>query len=153
MRLHKVYQHESKGYFAVKVGFAWFGLFFNVFWLLFKGVFWLSLLAFLFAIYTNIVWFIDGMANRSIELYSIRDWILVIGVIFIPLLVGFQGNKWVANNLEKKGYLLIQTIPSASKEEAINQTQNEKSTQKPIYAAWGKQDSYQPGHPHIKKEK
>ena len=30
---------------------------------------------------------------------------------------------------------------------------NEKSNQKPAYAAWGRQDSYQPGHRHIKKEK
>jgi hypothetical protein len=153
MRLHKVYQHETKGYFAVKVGFAWFGLFFNVFWLLFKGVFWISFLTFIFAIYMNIVWFVDGMADRPIELYSTRDWALIIGAIFIPFLVGFQGNKWVAKNLEKRGYLLNQIIPSPSKKDAIAQTKNLKSTQQPVYAAWGRQDSYQPGHRHIKKEK
>ena len=153
MRLHKVYQHETKGYFAVKVGFAWFGLFFNVFWLLFKGVFWVSFLTIIFAIYTNIVWFIDGMADRPIEMYSIRDWVLTIGIIFIPFLVGFKGNKWVSRSLENKGYQLVQTIPTSSKKEAITQTKNEKSGHKPAYAAWGRQDSYQPGHRHIEKEK
>ena len=153
MRQHKVYKHQAKGYYAVKVGFAWYGLFFNMFWLLFKGLFLVSFVMILFTTYTNISFFIDFESIRSLEQYSVIDWVLAIGVLSIPFLVGFNGNKWVAKNLENKGYNLVQTIPTASKKEAITQTQNEKSGQPPIYAAWGRQDSYQPGHRHIKKEK
>ena len=52
-------------------------------------------------------------------------------------MIGLKGNQWVSRNLEKKGYKLIQTLPIASKKEAIIQTQNEYSDQKPAYATWG----------------
>ena len=75
------------------------------------------------------------------------------GFIFlISILVGLRGNKWLSSNLENKGFYLIETVPSISKKEAIVQTQNVKSSKTPAFAAWGRQDSYQPGHRHIKKE-
>jgi hypothetical protein len=151
MRQHRVYKHETKGYYAVKVGFAWYGFFFNVFWLIIKSLFfWLS---FFIIVLTIFFGFSDGIIGKTLSLYSIKDWALVIVVISMPLLVGFKGNKWVSRNLENKGYQLIQTLPIASKKGAIMQTQNENSDQKPAYATWGKQDSYQPGHRHLKKEK
>ena len=96
--------------------------------------------------------FSDGIVGKTLSLYSTKDWALVIVVISMPLLVGFKGNKWVSSSLENKGYQLIQTLPVTSKKEAIIQTKLVNSSQN-AYAAWGKQDSYQPGHRHIKKEK
>ena len=153
MRLHKVYKHQDKGYFSVKVGFAWYGFFFNILWLLFKRLFWRSFLIIIFAIYTLKSFFIDIDSMTTWKQYSVLDVVLALGVLSMPLIVGLYGNKWVSKNLEKKGYLFIQTIPSPSTQVAISQTENEKSTRKPTYAAWGRQDSYQPGHPNIEKEK
>ena len=151
MRQHRVYKHETKGYYAVKVGFAWYGFFFNVFWLIFKSLF---LLLSLFIIVLIIFFgFSDGISGKALTLYSAKDWALVLVVISMPLLIGFKGNQWVSRNLENKGYQLIQTLPITSKKEAIMQTQNEKSNKTSVYATWGMQDSYQPGHRHIKKEK
>ena len=150
MRQHRVYKHETKGYYAVKVGFAWYGFFFNVFWLIFKSLFfWLS---FFIIVLTIFFGFSDGIVGKTLSLYSTKDWALVIVVISMPLLVGFKGNKWVSSSLENKGYQLIQTLPVTSKKEAIIQTELVNSSQN-AYAAWGRQDSYQPGHRHIKKEK
>lgn len=151
MRQHKVYKHETKGYYAVKVGFSWYGFFFNVFWLIFKSLFfWLF---FSIIVLTIFVGFSEDFVGKALPLYSTKDWSLVIVFISISLLIGFKGNKWVSRNLENKDYKLIQTVPAASKKEAIILTQNEKFNQKPTFAAWGLQDSYQPAHRHIEKEK
>ena len=150
MREHRVYKHETKGYYAVKVGFAWYGFFINVFWLIFKRLF--SWLIFFIILLTIFFSFSGDIVSKSVAFYSVEDWALVIFVLLIPLWIGFKGNQWVSSSLENQGYKLIQTLPITSKKEAIIQTQNEKSNKTAAYATWGMQDSYQPGHRHLKKE-
>jgi hypothetical protein len=153
MRQHKVYKHETKGYAAVKVGFAWYGLFFSFIWLIFKSLFfWLSLIAIFLIIFSFTFNFSENTFLKPLAFYSSKEWLFPISFLSVSFLVGFKGNYWVSRNLENKGYHLIQKIPSISSKEAIIQTQNEKSD-KPLFAAWGKQDSYQPAHRHIEKEK
>ena len=154
MREHKVYKHETKGYAAVKVGFAWYGFLFSIIWLIFKSLFfWLASITILLIIFASVFDFSENTILKPITLYSAKEWLMVAFVLGIPILVGFKGNKWISGNLENKGYHLIQKIPTTSIKEAIIQTQNEKSNKTPSYAAWGRQDSYQPGHRHLKKEK
>lgn len=153
MREHKVYKHESEGYAAVKVGFAWYGFFFSIIWLVFKSLFfWLTFIITLLIIFTIVLDFSLNNFFKPISFYSLKDLTMLLLVLAVPIFVGFKGNKWLSKNLENKGYQLVETIPSISKKEAIIQTQNVKSSKTPAFAAWGRQDSYQPGHRHIKKE-
>jgi hypothetical protein len=152
MREHKVYKHESEGYAAVKVGFAWYGFFFSIIWLVFKSLFfWLTFITTLLIIFIIILDFSINTFFNPISLYSLKAWSMLLVVLAVPILVGLKGNKWLSTNLENKGYQLVEIIPSISKKEAIIQTQNVKSSKTPAFAAWGRQDSYQPGHRHIKK--
>ena len=151
MRKHKVYNHDEKGYYAVKVGFAWYGFFFNIFWLIFKSLFfWLAFFILLLIIFFS---FGEDITSKSFSFYSIKDWISLIIIMLLPLWIGFRGNQWVSNSLENKGYQLIKILPISSKKDAILQTKLSNSTEESAYAAWGLQDSYQPGHRHIEKEK
>jgi hypothetical protein len=150
VRKHKVYNHETKGYTAVKLGFAWYGFLFNVFWLIFKSLFF-RLLFFIFLL-TVCFSFSGDMISKSITFYSFKDWVIAVMVLLMPFWIGFRGNQWISNSLENQGYQLINTLPITSKKEAIIQTKLLNSNKNSAYAAWGLQDSYQPGHRHIKKE-
>ena len=151
MRRHRVYKHETKGYYAVKVGFAWYGFLFNIFWLIFKKLFF----RFSFFIISLIIFFslIDAFDIYTLDLYTTNSWILITVTLLLPFWIGLRGNQWLSDSLENKGYQLIQTLPVTSKKDAIIQTKLVKSDKKSAYAAWGMQDSYQPGHRHIKNEK
>ena len=151
MRKHKVYKHETNGYTAVKVGFAWYGFFLTILWLIFKSLFfWLT---FFILLLSALFIFGEGVISKSFSFYSIKDWISLIIIMLLPLWIGFRGNQWVSNSLENKGYQLIKILPISSKKDAILQTKLSNSTEESAYAAWGLQDSYQPGHRHIEKEK
>lgn len=153
MRQHKVYQHEEKGYYAIKVGFAWYGFFFSFFWLAFKKLFfWMSFFIILLTIIINLSSLDYIMFFKLFTLSTPKDPTLLGLLSMFSILIGLMGNKWLSINLEKNGYQLVETIPSISKKEAIIQTQNVKSSKSPAFAAWGRQDSYQPGHRHIKKD-
>ncbi len=98
------FHHPDHGDQSVKVGFAWLGFFFTVFWLaavrLWKW-FWVWVL---FLVVGGTVIAL-GRGPYLIDQY--RDLMYGAGIILnwsFHLIPGFRGNKWRVNSLRKMGY-------------------------------------------------
>jgi len=75
--------------------------------------------------------------------FNIYDFLVIVLGLIMWFYPAFNGNDWLAKKLEKKGYLLVKSIPAVSQKAAIALAQNEE-TQRPIYQHQEAQESYQP---------
>ncbi|HVT19711.1 MAG TPA: DUF2628 domain-containing protein [Thermoanaerobaculia bacterium] len=110
MRSFDVYHHPEQGFQAVKVGFSWPGLFFGGLWLLAKRLF--------------KVWFLlvlVGSAASAVGAAMDNDAIQSVAVLILLVVVGFQGNSWRRENLEKRGYSPLGTVQASGPAAAVGQ--------------------------------
>jgi hypothetical protein len=113
IKTFKVFKHPVLGYQAVKVGFSWPGLFFSGIWLLLKQLWGY---AFVFLSITLLLSFVEAGFEKE---ESIAGMVLVFWLeIGIYIFVGSKGNEWRSDNLQKRGFKLIDIvqaeIPSAA---------------------------------------
>jgi hypothetical protein len=95
------------------VGFSWPGLFFSGIWLLLKQLWGY---AFVFLSITLLLSFVEAGFEKE---ESIAGMVLVFWLeIGIYIFVGSKGNEWRSDNLQKRGFKLIDIvqaeIPSAA---------------------------------------
>jgi len=112
MRYEKVFTHPEKNPVVVKEGFSWPGLFFTFGWALYKNL-WVHGI-------TLAVWLIG---SRFMSLYFERRLdenpadgtaaaaVILALVILVgtSIMVGLRGNRWVEQDLERRGYTLSET--------------------------------------------
>lgn len=108
MNTYNIYKHPLFGMEAVKIGFSWPGLLFGIFWMLAKKLWVLAGL-----------WFIVN----TILIASESE--MAIGILIIPIIVGFWGNKWREFNLSQRGYEQIASIQADTPDAALAQVAKE----------------------------
>jgi|TARA_B110000008_G_scaffold268844_1_gene297410 hypothetical protein len=132
MSTYKVLQHPSKGFKAVKIGFAWLALPFvtclPVFpiWFLYRGL-WKIFIAYILTILI--------LASIDFELYGYLGFfkfstadglqiiIFIVEIVILTLPI-FKGNDWTVLNLLDRGYKISYSVQASSKKEALNLAQN-----------------------------
>jgi len=118
MRKFQVYTHPSLPAEAVKVGFAWYGLGFGMFWMLSARLWWLFAL---WLLALTAISSLQILAALSVEPASF-EWIgYVITAVQLGMWVtpGFKGNEWRTQELIRRGFSLSNTVAAKSKRKAI----------------------------------
>jgi hypothetical protein len=127
MRYYNVFEHPAEGFQAVKVGLAWPGLFFGIFWMIWKRL-WRMVG----------VWFVAGLVVMPLGrvLASLAErhkdaegglsalimvltlaWIVGFALfVFLPL---FLGNRWREGHQKRRGYARIDTVEAWTARKAI----------------------------------
>jgi len=96
------------------VGFSWPGLFFSGIWLLVKKL-WRH--AFVFLSLSLLLSFMEAGFEQE---KSIAGMVLVLWLeLGIYIFVGAKGNEWRADNLQKRGFELIDTVQAETPNAAI----------------------------------
>jgi len=121
MNSYQVYKHKTKKMKAVKSGFAWLAIPLNLSWFISRGlwkVFFSYILIILF--FAGVDYEIYGeLGFLNFSTASDLHWLWLIIQIIIFILPGFKGNKWTANNLQRKGYEFAYSVQSNNKKTAI----------------------------------
>ncbi len=93
---------------AVKEGFSWLAFLFDLFWVLYHGLW-------LWAAAIVAVWVLLDLAAY----YGVIDSLtLTIAMIGFKLWIGFSGNDWRRNKLDRAGYLLAGIAAGRDREAA-----------------------------------
>ena len=121
MRMFKVYQHPTRGFEAVKVGFSWPACFGGIIWMLVKKLWRFAGLWFALAIVLNLVEAVTDEARSKPGLQAIVYLLLAAGYFAWWLVPAVKGNLWRSKNLEKRGYELVNTIQAETPDAAIAQ--------------------------------
>jgi len=118
IKTFNIFNHPTKGYIAVKVGFSFPAMFFHHFWMLFKG------LSGVFIIYLFALGFVLIIADaestaRTPDLTLI--WSSFFIYIFIWIYAGIKGNDWISKKYLKQGCSLVTSIKAKNKNDAVLQ--------------------------------
>ena len=106
--IHIKNSKEKKEPIAVKEGFNWYTLFFNLLWSVYKRVWVLALIYFVIQI------FITLLPSLGINSISIKS----LGLLFY-VLIAFHANDFYRNSLKQKGYKLVDIILAKSSSHAV----------------------------------
>lgn len=120
MKMFDVYRHPNDPLLqAVKTGFSWPAFCFSWIWAFVKkawGLGW-ALLA-------------VGLSFAVLLTVAMDDPVLYMGVsvgnITAYIVIGFHANRWRKENLEKRGYELIQSVAAATPDGAIASVMTEE---------------------------
>lgn len=114
MQVFRVYQHKTKGYKAVPMGFSVSAFITSFIWAAANSL-WSKAL--------TLVLGFALMAAAAIAGKLLNTPLLTLagvgGVALLPLWAGIQGQHWIANKLEHQGYSLKKRITAASASKAI----------------------------------
>ncbi len=111
MKTFKVFKHPALGYQAVKVGFSWPGFLFAVLWLLIKKLWGHALI-----VVSSII------LLASIEMFFDNPQTFVMVLLLelgVYIFVGVNCNEWHVNNLQERGFELIDTLQAETSKVAI----------------------------------
>lgn len=115
MQVFRVYNHKSKGYQAVPVGFS-VGAFLTSFLWAAANSLWGKAFVLFFGFLMMIGGAIAGaMLNMPLVMLS-----SLAGISLLPLWAGVQGQQWICERFEKQGYTLVKRISAESATHAIN---------------------------------
>jgi hypothetical protein len=119
VKIFHVYLHPARGYEAVKEGVCLPALFFNVFWLLFRGLLapaGLTILCGALLVGAQIT------AGRN-AIDEVQAWgfrlLMVGGVLVVWLLPFFHGNQWRHANLLRRGFAHVTCVTARTPDDAI----------------------------------
>lgn len=102
MKTYSVYRHPSKGYHAVKRGFAWVGLLGGYLWLMWHRI-WLPLMILLGI--NSLIWYFEYFDPTASAM--LKGGAGLVDNIVLNIVVGWFGNQWLCNALPRKGYEYI----------------------------------------------
>jgi len=107
--------YEKAGHLeAVKIGFSWPAFFFTFLWALFKQIWWLAVVYFMYnSIFGSML---ENLAEQDISL-SILLWLVI--DIPVRMICGYYGNSLFSSRLEKRGYRKLATLNADKKKSAI----------------------------------
>ncbi len=111
LKIFTAHVDESQGLHDpvfVREGFNWWAFLFTGVWLLVKGL-WLGFLAFVL---------IDVAMYFMVRELDLSPAVAVVGRIAVQVWFGFEGNEFVRNKLERKGYVLQDIVASDSEASA-----------------------------------
>jgi hypothetical protein len=113
MRSFDVFKNNDNDVVAIKNGFSWPGFFFTFWWAFVKGLSGVGILIIVALVGAKAL-VVMGESNQS------PGMLIFAGIMYlvIPVLVGFQGNNWLKNKLEKNGYNLGESITAKNGAEA-----------------------------------
>jgi len=118
MKTFNVYEHPTRGYEAVKVGFSWPAFFFGMLWMLVKSLWGICGLWFAFYIGAGLVERVADDARESGA--QVVVYLLLIAAYFALWLVpGFKGNKWRERGLLRRGFERSATVEAETPDAAI----------------------------------
>jgi hypothetical protein len=123
MRSFSVYQHPTRGFKAVKVGFSAPALLFGPVWMLVNKLWGLAGLWLVLIVLCALVEAItdQSQAGGSNALITIVLTPVYLALWFIP---AFKGNKWREKNLSRRSYELLNLVQAKSPAAAIAQLKN-----------------------------
>lgn len=140
MKRFSVYESPTATYVAVKNGFSFPGLFFQFYWLVYRGMFAYGLLFFLaYTLLGNLIYGMEkdpGPIQRGlmafipifqheplIEDEFWRGGIGIIRTISLGIIIGIFGNAWLRSKLLKNGYIHIKDVEASKAGVAIESVQ------------------------------
>jgi hypothetical protein len=125
MNSYRIYKHKTKENVAIKIGFAWLAIPFNLGWFISRK---------LWKVFFSYVLIILFFAGIDYEIYgevgfldfstaSDLHWLFLLIEIIVLILPGFKGNEWTANNFQRKGYEFSYSVQAENKKIAIELTE------------------------------
>ncbi len=103
-----VYRNESGAVRVVKNGFSWPAFFLNIYWALFKRLWWLAM-AIVTCVLAALV-IVESVIAASTQVMVI----LVIGELGGLTYIGLHANRWLSLSLERRGFQSGEIINAAS---------------------------------------
>lgn len=119
MKTFTVYKHPVNGYEAVKQGFSWPALLLGWIWMLVCKLWLLASIWISIAIAISSIEFVADRSDNDNALILYASIILV--QIILCLIAGFSGNEWRATNLVKRGYSVLGSTQTSTKDAALAQ--------------------------------
>lgn len=121
MATYQVYKSPEGKKYAVEIGYNFYALFFNYIWALFARL-WDKAITLIF-----ISTALNALSNFLGKMYEDHhnpvflyvQLIAVIAIFIIIFYVGKNGNRWLIESFEKKGYEKIGSVEAESKKQAI----------------------------------
>ena len=106
MNSYRIYKHKTKKKVAIKTGFAWLAIPFNLAWFIYRKL-WKVLFSYVLIIlfFAGIDYEIYGEVGfLNFSTASDLHWLFLLVEVLVLILPGFKGNEWTANNLKRRGY-------------------------------------------------
>jgi hypothetical protein len=127
MKLFRVYAHPTKGLDAVKAGFSWPAFFFGFYWMLVKKLWGLAGIWFAMYFFLGLVDDLTESAQSRPDLQTLMSLVLVVFYFALWLIPGFKGNEWRTQNLDRRGYELLNAVRAEHPDAAIAQLTRERA--------------------------
>tara|TARA_B100000795_G_scaffold221834_1_gene176598 strand:+ start:994 stop:1374 length:381 start_codon:yes stop_codon:yes gene_type:complete len=125
MNSYRIYKHKTKENIAIKIGFAWLAIPFNLGWFISRK---------LWKVFFSYVLLILFFAGIDYEIYgevgfldfstaSDLHWLFLLIEVLVLILPGFKGNEWTVNNIKRGGYEFSYSVQAENKKIAIELTE------------------------------
>ena len=137
MKTFIIFQHATRGYQSVKVGYCWPAFYFDFLWAIVSRMWAVAAILFGLSVFLAVSWaVVSGYIPPEMSpwLVNISSWFpeppvpstihvipSLIHVLWALLLlfVGLQGNEWRAKNLMNRGYEEVGVVQAGNKNAAI----------------------------------
>jgi hypothetical protein len=119
IKTFNIFNHPTKGYIAVKVGFSFPAMFFHFMWMLTKGLILLAI--FYLIVGTSVTAYLDNNFQTGDDAIVSIAIIIYLILWFYP---GFKGNEWLVKKYMNQGCEFVTTLSALNKKAAIMQARD-----------------------------
>ncbi|RFA30760.1 hypothetical protein CAI21_04425 [Alkalilimnicola ehrlichii] len=119
MKAFHVYTHPEKGAKAIKLGFSFPSFFFGIIWAIVKQLWWLL------GVYIGLMvvtWVLDVIliSSTDYETYLVISMLISFASLGFHVFVATQANRWLEEDLIKRGYTKQGLITAHNNEHAVS---------------------------------
>ena len=138
IKTFNIFNHPTKGYIAVKVGFSFPAMFFHFMWMLTKGLILLAI--FYLIVGTSVTAYLDNNFQTGDDaIVSIA----IIAYLILWFYPGFKGNQWLVKKYNNQGYKIVTTLTALNKKAAIMQARDNEDLSDLIPSSKGIEDYFE----------